>query len=327
MKKSLCSLIAFLSFGPSLFAQVNLTQGLTLYLPFSNNLTDGSGNGSIVSKVNGGPGYTFDRQNNLNSALLFSNTGALKINASNNSLNFGTTTSFSLSFWFQTADQTYADFFNGTISPYVDGLTLTLNEYITGELYFTMRGNMSSDRVELRYTNSGLLNNQWHHLTVTISQTSKVLDLYIDAVKVKSVSFSGKNPDCSPSDPTKNYMGEFYEGKLDEVRFYSRILNQQEINVLAGKTNPSSVYFPLQKSLVATIPNPFSENLVITLNDGNDFLSSVSISDIHGKLIETLNLKSNTSFCSMPFCLNPGVYFIRVTTSNGMIEIHKVLNQ
>lgn len=46
----------------------------------------------IVSKVNGGQDYTFDRQNNLNSALLFSNTGALKINASNNSLNFGTTT-------------------------------------------------------------------------------------------------------------------------------------------------------------------------------------------------------------------------------------------
>ena len=117
MKKSLFSLLIFLSLTLGLFAQVNLTQGLTLYLPFSNSLTDGSGNGAIVSKVNGGPGYTFDRQNNLNSALLFSNSGALKINASNNSLNFGTTTSFSMSFWFQTSDQTYADFFNGSV-PY-----------------------------------------------------------------------------------------------------------------------------------------------------------------------------------------------------------------
>jgi hypothetical protein len=52
--KRILFLLPALIFTTVLFAQVNLTQGLKMYLPFTGNATDASGNGNVAT-VNGAP--------------------------------------------------------------------------------------------------------------------------------------------------------------------------------------------------------------------------------------------------------------------------------
>ncbi len=60
--KRILFLLPALIFTTVLFAQVNLTQGLKMYLPFTGNATDASGNGNVAT-VNGAT-LTTDRFGN-----------------------------------------------------------------------------------------------------------------------------------------------------------------------------------------------------------------------------------------------------------------------
>lgn len=324
--KRIYLVMLLITISGSVFCQ-DLTQGLVLYLPFTNSLADASGNGATVTKflASGGQvNYTFDRKSNLNQALLFSSNAAINLNVSNGALSFGTSTSFNMSFWFMTNDQTEIDFFYGTDAPYDKGVSLIANEFIKGQFDFIIRSSFISDQAELLYTNTSLLDNQWHHLSINVNRSTSVIDLYIDAVKVKSVSFSGKVPDATPQNLTNPNMGSWYDGKLDEVRFYSRVLTQAEINILAGKANPTGVSSPII-STTPQIVNPVMENLEIKYWCEQDAITSVVVTDLLGRIVESIQI-DDKNVLVLPFIAESGLYYITITTRNGYVFNHKVIH-
>lgn len=324
--KRIYLVILLVTISVSVFCQ-DLTQGLVLYLPFTNSLTDASGNGATVTKflASGGQiNYTYDRKSNLNQALLFSSNAALNLNVSNGALSFGTSTSFNMSFWFMTNDQTEIDFFYGTDSPYDKGVSLIANEFVKGQFDFIIRSSFLSDQAELLYTNTALLDNQWHHLSINVNRSTSVIDLYIDAVKVKSVSFSGKVPDATPQNLTNPNMGSWYDGKLDEVRFYSRILTQAEIDILAGKANPTGLSSPMI-SVTPEIINPVKENLEVKYLCEQDAITSIVVGDLMGRVVESIQI-DNRNVLALPFIAESGLYYVTITTRNGYVFYHKVIH-
>lgn len=67
--KRILLLLPALVFTSLLFAQINLTQGLKMYFPFTGNATDASGNGNVAT-ING-PTLTTDRFGTPNAAYHF----------------------------------------------------------------------------------------------------------------------------------------------------------------------------------------------------------------------------------------------------------------
>lgn len=320
----LTAILATVSF--SCFCQ-DINQGLVLYLPFTNNLNDASGNGATVTKflASGGQvNFTYDRKSNLNQALLFSSNAAIRMNVSNGALSFGTSTSFNISFWFMTNDQNEIDFLYATDAPYYRGFSLIANEFVKGQFDFIIRSSFLSDQAELLYTNTALLDNQWHHLSINVNRSSSVIDLYIDAVKVKSVSFTGKVPDATPQSLTSPSMGAWYDGKLDETRFYSRVLTQVEINILAGKANPTGIA-NLSKISLAKITNPTKENLEVTLPT-DDLISVIIVRDLMGRVVQMIQPENcRNTYVGRLEC-SSGLYNVSVTTLSGEVYTNKIIH-
>ncbi len=75
----------------------------------------------------------------------------------------------------------------------------------------------------------------------------------------------------------------------------------------------------IEKESLKTFPNPAEENVLIDLNNMNDNSAVISIFDIGGRLIESMNV--NKSIIDLPVVnYKSGVYFISVKGENTMIN-------
>ena len=88
----------------------------------------------------------------------------------------------------------------------------------------------SISSVEYSVTASGQLPlNTWSHLAITIDGTA--LRLFVNGTQVKSTAASGTlTPSANPLRIGGNTVwGEYFSGKIDEVRIYNRALSAAEI--------------------------------------------------------------------------------------------------
>lgn len=95
MKKTLFLFLLLISY--SLFAQVNLTQGLVAYYPFNGNANDASGNN--INAVTTNATLTTDRIGTSNSAYYFDGATSYIQLPYSNLYNFAPQDSFSISVW------------------------------------------------------------------------------------------------------------------------------------------------------------------------------------------------------------------------------------
>ncbi len=78
----------------------------------------------------------------------------------------------------------------------------------------------------------------------------------------------------------------------------------------------------LENNSVSISPNPVKNNLTIT---ANDTITSVQVFDVQGRLIAT-KLNNNLSLMLDMTQQNSGVYFVKVTTENG-IKVEKIIRE
>jgi hypothetical protein len=88
--------------------------------------------------------------------------------------------------------------------------------------------------------------NEWHLVTATYSSTAGRMRIWIDNTKVAertdssgSISTTTDNLHIgtkTPSSPT----GDFFDGRMDDVRIYDRELNQDEIAMIVDSNTPFS---------------------------------------------------------------------------------------
>ncbi len=266
-------------------AQVNLTDSLIAYLPLNGNGNDVSGNGNNATVSVNGVYPTRDRLSNENSAMLFN--GAIE----NGMLDFGTPllngrSEFSMSFWFNPASLT-------------NGMSLVGQDNILETGFYT-----GATRVIVFHPTSGGVNvnlsqgvGVWQHLAVTTSATQ--MRIYLNGILVDT-----RNGNYTLASNTTNTRiggnvvnvnnNSWFRGSIDEVRFYNRVITQDEVDFLSSSgsytLNVGSIS-PTTYCAGAPISIPFTA--LGTWQSSNVF--TAQLSDENGNFTNATNIGSLTS--------------------------------
>ena len=71
-------------------------------------------------------------------------------------------------------------------------------------------------------------------------------------------------------------------------------------------------------------PNPTSTTIQVSLQNVNDTLEKISIYDVMGKLIQTVNTDVNSQTIDVS-AFTKGVYMVEITTENGLKTTKKLV--
>lgn len=347
MKKNLLILGLGILTSTSLFAQIP-TSGLVGHFPFNGNANDASssGNNGTVS----GASLTSDRFGNPNSAYSF--------NGSSNYIKVDNTKNLSNDTY------TYSVWINPTVLPtsgkfayFLDigtesfgsisyGQTLGFNNSYFGYTGWAASTSKSSNPNTTNRTDLSILPlvDKWYHVVLTRDNTK--LRLFVNNLLVTE---SSTGASTAYSSPNSLYLGNrslldagaYFNGKLDDIRLYNRVLTSQEIDnlynentctqkvsvtdTLEFKLNISGVY-GLVNTTVKVFPNPTNSflnvdfgNLKSTAGFTFNILNSVG-NNIYTSKIDTDNLSIDIKNIG-----SAGIYFINIVDTNGNIVDTKKL--
>jgi spore germination protein GerM len=219
---------------------------LLLHLPLNGDAIDMSGKGQSVTTSN----ITFgeDRFGNPSGAVFFNNTtatGNARITVGHrNELN---SVAYTLAMWVKPSSSGYNSHQDwavvlrkGTSYPY--GMFLDKNNLkaSTG-VYHAQAG--TGDGI---WSPTSLQLNEWHHLAATYQ--SGVCKLYVNGVMVAETNQAGGLPanteSISIGSGSFSAISSAYQGWMDDIKLYSSVLSESEIEMLAGVSDqPRYAYF------------------------------------------------------------------------------------
>jgi len=208
--------------------------GLVAYYPFNGNANDESGNGKDGNPVNS-PTYVTDRFNNSNSALNLNGTNQyVSLPNSISILN-----DISISFWIKTSISDNGNWPSGTfvIDRDVCGTQREWSVSIGsgGKLQFNT-GKVETDNVIT--SNLNINDDNWKHIVVIRNTVNQTKSIYINGQLDKSELFDKQG---FSNNSINIFVGasvcatsthHYYNGLIDDIRIYSRALNDTEIQQL-----------------------------------------------------------------------------------------------
>ncbi len=201
--------ISLTGFGQS------LTDSLVLYLPFSGNIADNSGNEYIVT--NSGATLASDRFGNENSAYYFNGTANMKISSSQNLPNINSD-GYTISFWVR-QDTSAAD--NGTVlshNSYSFSYSTDVYYLITAYTVYSIIREGEYDR---------FLEENWNMLTLTYY--NGIMKSYVNGGLVEEKEVTG-----TASSGHDFVIGNSTTCWIDDITVYNRCLNDLEVAQLSG---------------------------------------------------------------------------------------------
>ena len=326
LKQAIISLFLIIFFGGSSYSQVNLTQGLVAYFPFNGNANDASGN-NINGVVNGAV-LTTDAASNVNSAYLFDGTASFISLPFNSKYDFAPTDSFSIAAWVQPyANTIYAASALVVKSPFNSNYLASMWNY---GLYTVNNKAMSGWAANniINGTTTMQPSQCWYHLAVTYK--NGIWHLYVnglqeaqDLTQTKFIIQDGAASTIAFGRKGES-SGDYYKGKIDDVRIYNRNLNPSEVKALYDMynakpefsftqdiCNPKQITFKNETENVSSFNWDFGNN---TTNNSstNPIINYSSHNNYSVKLVVT-----NLSGCKDSVVKN-----IPVTTQfvNGLIK-------
>ena len=217
----------------------SLSQGLLAYYPFNGNANDESGNGNsgTVNRAT----LTSDRFGKNDNAYDFSNTGA---NITTPLLAPIGKNSRSMSFWF------YTNEINNTNDQWIMvgyGEDLEFTNF-----YASIWPSNSYVGVDIGASyvvyNTNIIG-KWHNLMLiydkSFGSTVANVKTYLDGVLLQDIKMQTANFEINTGNSAKRPFGfgppnspiqslQTFRGKLDDIRIYNRVLNQEEILYLAN---------------------------------------------------------------------------------------------
>ena len=208
-----------------------LSSGLLAWYPFSGNAIDSSGSGNDGSVLNAS--LSQDRFGTPNSSYSFNGVNS-SISILNRNL-CSATTDVSISVWVKIngwtnnggyrqatiIEQGPQNYYHLQIGPQ------TLADTTLSSINFQFNNRAYSSSI-----NNKITLNQWHHIVFTLS--NKVGSIYLNNKLV--IQYAGYAYGNTPCASTLNFgkeSGYFFNGSMDELRIYNRILSQNEIAFLA----------------------------------------------------------------------------------------------
>jgi hypothetical protein len=255
-------LVIFLFVAYPAFSQVNLNQGLIAYYPFSNNANDAginNLNGSVNKAV-----LTTDRFGQANSAYYFNGIDSYIQLPSSPLFDFSPTDDFSISVWVQPdvnsplaiqaivmKSPPHPDFYK---SEWNYGIYIIYNKMVTG----------IHDNVVLIGTTVLSPTPCWYHLTFTYNNGRWFIYVNgkLEGSNTTQTQFITQNSTSDIAFGKKGEaFGDFYKGKMDEVRIYDRVLNQQEIDSLSKQPASCLAACPVKENFTIKA-NPCNSRMV-----------------------------------------------------------------
>lgn len=232
---------------------VNLKQGLLLYLPFSGNIADSSGNNNQTTAY--GSVLTYDAHGWANNAFGATGNGERIYVTNNGSIKFDT--AWSLSFGFMVNDTTRQQYYLSMVDPttglgpsFVAGNTLAgVRNFAVGTEDVTLgcSGYGTNDNLNVVDT-TGLVPvpGSWYNAVAIYHKGS--IRVYING-KLNSTR-TGTGTAANFCSSTKIIIGAWWDGtplsfngKLDNIRLYNRVLTPHEIAALSGYYQVTSNQF------------------------------------------------------------------------------------
>ncbi len=215
------------------FAQINLTQGLVTHHPFMGNANDlgpNAINGTVINAT-----LTTDRNGTANSAYYFDGSSYIEL-PYHNSYNFDPQGSFSISVWvLPDLNNTWPA--QGIVIKAPPNSDFTLSAWNYGIYvltYYAMSG-YAYNHI-LNGTTSFVQNLCWYNIISTYN--NGVWNLYVNG-RLES-SNTSQNRFILQDGFSKiafgkkgESFGDWYKGKMDDVRIYNRVLTQDEIDSLS----------------------------------------------------------------------------------------------
>lgn len=217
---------------------VNLNSGLVAHYQFNQNLTDATGNFLMQSTNN--MSYGENRTGTASASLEFDSLNNNQHAWVEDSI-FKYGTDFSISYWF------YLDTVNQSLPQYLitSRFTKSGNEQggvdmaVSNKFSLALRTNTSSLFARAQSDDGSIMAKRWYH--VVAQQENEVVSLYLDKLLIDKDTISSFSPNVFPQvshwafgsaiNASLNILREM-DGKLDDIRFYDRAINQDEINAL-----------------------------------------------------------------------------------------------
>ncbi|MAN26786.1 MULTISPECIES: LamG-like jellyroll fold domain-containing protein [Mesonia] len=183
-----------------------------LALAFSNSIEDSS---EFTHNITGSAySFTANKDNEANQALAFSGETSLEIDAAN-SLEFHDK-SFSLSYWINPSTLTEATILTNAANG--NGVSFGLNE--SGNITFT--NHQEGLTYESQYN---IITGNWSYVTWKYDNIRRKLSLYYNGFLIQNW-----NDMMIDQESLGNItIGENYQGSLDELNLYSRLISEEEI--------------------------------------------------------------------------------------------------
>lgn len=201
------------------------TDGLMLYLPFTGNAQDGSGNAHPTTVVGAIP--SADRHGNAGQAYLFNGSSYVSIN---DPALFNGMSSFTLAAWVKPTNLNVKQYIVAKADPYRDfSMRITDGNHL-GMLI--QPSDLSVPQVNAASHTFGTT--EWVHCTAV--WTGSAMKVYVNGSLLSENNFSGL---VIPWTGTTLRVGsiadqEFFYGLIDEVLIYNRVLSDSEIAGLAA---------------------------------------------------------------------------------------------
>lgn len=302
MKQTIFILLFMISSAISC-GQINLSNGLIACYPFDGNTTDATGNGNDGS--NQGATLTIDRFGNSNSAYLFDGIDDF-IRVDSSIISSGEN---SICFWSKTnsfKSQTVV-----SLSPDIitDRLGIHINYDHNGDTaIFWDHGNIFNDgrlfAVSLPFIT------QWEHYVFIASVSNNFMRIYRNGSLHYATAYSDMISDTTRATYIGSGDGDFFfDGAMDDIRFYHRALSHAEVALLYQTTTCLPITTEIEtihqetEDLTLIYPNPTSGSI----NVSNGY-RSLTVYSVTGEAIMTYSNNEQIDIST----LIPGIYMINV---------------
>jgi hypothetical protein len=321
----------------SLNAQVDLNNGLVASYPFNGDATDASGNGNDGTVTAGYSGWgggtptlTTDRFGTADKAYYFDQGGNIEVPYST-ILNPGV---ISLSWWIYMEERPNNDYMISMNRWDCYKVNLQEGNKVFGTVKTDDPDNPGSfvwnDRDHA--ADVGLTAETWYHLAVSFGGGH--MKFYIDGIMVKDwdnvpyanivdISADPHNLVFGQGRPTSEYTnetdGDFFKGKMDDIRIYNRVLTDAEVLALSGLTvsMEKPLVFNRTFELYQNYPNPFESSTTIEFSQQEKGYTTLKVYNTVGQVVATLiskyQMPGNYKCIWNADHMSTGVYFYRLS--------------
>ena len=270
---------------------------------FTGNVNDDSGNGYTLT--NNGATLTTDKNGVSNQAYSFNGTSNYMTTTGANLVSPGTS-SFSIAIWIYANNIAANARFAAMRNVGNTGAFWEFQIYTDSKIYFNAYDGTNTTQV----SSVALSSTTWYHVIGEVDREASKVRLYINGALAQETALTATNSLSNTTFAIGAYPNNsnWFGGKIDEFRYYNRILTQYEKNQLYyGYDTTKNQYGILRKGLLAEYH--FSGN--VTDSSGNSY----DLTNNGASLTTDKNAVSNQAY-SFNGSSN---YMTRATVSKGIV--------